>query len=116
MKRILLATFAAAVLSAAAAPAAFAGDIGNDIRDIQRDKARLRNDYRFLQEERRELRGAEARENNALRHGNWWQFWRAERQERHEARDVRAAERQIAIDRAHLARDRADLRHDIYRY
>lgn len=116
MKRFVFAALAVASLAAATAPAAFAGDIGNDLRDIQRDKARLRSDYRNLHEERREVRGAEARETYALRHGNWWQAWRAERQERHEARDVRAAERQIAIDRARLAHDRADVRRDISRY
>lgn len=116
MKPILLAALAAAFLTTAAAPAAFAGDIGNDIRDIERDKARLRNDYRHLQEERRELRQAEGRERWAWRHHNWWQAWRAERQERHERREIRGIEHQIARDRERLARDRADLRRDIYRY
>lgn len=116
MKHLILAAVAGAALTVAVVPAAFASDIGNDLREIQRDKARLGSDYRRLYEERREVRGAEARQSNALWHGNWWQAWRAERQERHEARDVHAVERQIAADRARLAHDRADVRRDISRY
>lgn len=107
MKRTAFAALAAIVLATGAAPAAIAGDISNDIRDIQRDKARLSSDYRHLQEERRELRQAERREHWAWRHHNWWQSRRAERQERHERRDIQNIEQQITRDRARLARDRS---------
>lgn len=108
--------FISSTLTAICGTSAFAGNVDRDIHRVQQDKARLHNDYRALREERSEVRAAEARERNAIRHGNWWQAWRAERWERHEARDVRAIENRIAHDRARLAHDRAVLRRDVYGY
>jgi hypothetical protein len=91
----------AATVSVMAIPAAYAydSDIRSDWRQLQRDRAALRD-------ERRELGGAERWENWALRHARFWQSWRADRLERHEAADVRALQ-------AKVNRDRADLRHDV---
>ena len=113
MKKIAI-VMTAMVLSLAAVPAAYAydSDIRSDWRHIQRDRARLHADYVRLRDERGELRAAERRENWAQRHGQFFQAWRAERQERREASDVRALERKIYRDRVDLARDRADLRRD----
>ena len=109
---ILLLTAAMTVL---AMPAAYAhdSDIRSDWRQVQRDRARLHADQARLRDERGELAAAERRENWALRHGRFWQAWRAEQVERREAADVRALERQVYRDRVKLARDRADLRRDI---
>jgi len=105
----------AAVVSVSAIPAAYAhdSDIRSDWRHIHRDRARLHADEARLRDERRELTGAERREQWALRHGRFWQAWRAERLERREAADVRALERKVYRDRVDLARDRADLRRDV---
>ena len=90
----------AAAVSVMAMPAAYAydSDVRSDWRQLQRDRAGLRD-------ERAELRAAEARENWALRHGRFWQAWRAERLERHEAADVRALQAKVNRDRADLRRD-----------
>lgn len=113
MKTITMAMMVAA-LSLTAIPAAYAydSDIRSDWRHIQRDRARLHADYARLRDERSELRAAERQEDWARRHGRFFQAWRAERQERREAADVRALERKIYRDRVDLARDRADLRRD----
>jgi hypothetical protein len=104
----------AAALSLMAVPAAYAydSDIRSDWRHIQRDRARLHADEARLRDERRELGAAERRENWAVRHGRYFEAWRAERLERREAADVRALERKVYRDRVDLARDRADLRRD----
>jgi hypothetical protein len=112
MRKTAIVMMAAAV-SVFAIPSAYAyDDIRSDWRHIQRDRARLHADQARLRDERSELRAAERRENWALRHGRFFQAWRAERVERREAADVRALERKVYRDRTDLARDRADLRHD----
>jgi hypothetical protein len=107
--------FLAAGITLLAIPAAFAheSDIRSDWRAIQRDRARLYADQARLRDERAELAAAERRENWALRHGRFWQAWRAEQIERREAADVRALERRVYRDRVQLARDRAYLRRDV---
>jgi hypothetical protein len=57
-----------------------------------------------LRDERAELAAAERRENWALRHGHFFQAWRAERVERGEAADVRALERRVYRDRLSCCR------------
>jgi hypothetical protein len=112
MKKTAIVMMAAAV-SVLAIPSAYAyDDVRSDWRHIQRDRARLHADQARLRDERNELRAAERRENCALRHGRFFQAWRAERLEQREARDVRALERRVYRDRTDLARDRADLRRD----
>jgi hypothetical protein len=104
----------AAAVSVLSIPSAYAyDDVRSDWRHIQRDRARLHADQARLRDERGELRAAERRENWALRHGRFFQAWRAERLEQREARDVRALERKVYRDRVDLARDRADLRRDV---
>src|ERR1700730_11747317 len=104
----------ASAISVLAIPSAYAyDDIRSDWRHIQRDRAQLHADQARLRDERSELRAAERRENWALQHGRFFQAWRAERTERREAADVRALERKIYRDRVDLARDRADLRHEV---
>ena len=104
----------ASAISVLAIPSAYAyDDIRSDWRHIQRDRARLRADEARLRDERNELLAAERRENWALRHGRFFQAWRAERLERREAADVRALERKVYRDRVDLAHDRADLRRDV---
>jgi hypothetical protein len=104
----------ASTISVLAIPSAYAyDDVRTDWRHIQRDRARLHADQVRLRDERSELRAAERRENWALRHRWFFQAWRAERLERREAADVRALERKVYRDRVDLARDRADLRHDV---
>jgi len=104
----------ASAISVLAIPNAYAyDDIRSDWRHIQRDRARLHVDQARLRDERSELRAAERRENWALRHGRFFQAWRAERLERREAADVRALERKVYRDRVDLAHDRADLRRDV---
>jgi hypothetical protein len=114
MNRTLTLVLAAGI-TLLAIPEAFAhdSDIRSDLRQVQRDRARLYADEARLRDEQRELGAAERRENWALRHGRFWQAWRAERVERREAADVRALERRVYRDRVQLARDRADLRRDI---
>src|SRR4030081_2955719 len=103
----------AATVSVLAIPSAYAfDDIRSDWRHTHRDRARFHADQARLRDERRELGTAERRENWALRHGRFFQAWRAERLEQREARDVRALERRVYRDRTDLARDRADLRRD----
>src|SRR5437870_24377 len=112
MKKTTVVILAAAA-SVLAIPGAYAyDDVRSDWRHIQRDRARLHADEARLRDERRELRAADRRENWALRHGHFFQAWRAERLERREAVDVRALERKVYRDRVDLARDRADLRQD----
>ena len=113
MKTISMAIMAAA-MSLTAVPTAYAydADARSDRRHIQRDRARLHADFTRLRDERGELRAAERRVDWAQRHGRFFQAWRAERQERREATDVRALEHKIDRDRADLARDRADLRRE----
>src|SRR5437016_111600 len=110
-----LTLFLAAGITLLAIPTAFAhdSDIRSDWRAIQRDRARLHAYPARRRDERGELAAAERRGNWALRHGRFWQAWRAERVERHEAADVRALERKVYRDRVELARDRADLRRDV---
>src|SRR5439155_19505745 len=103
-----------AAVSVLPIPGAYASDDGrSDWPHIQRDRARLHADQARLRDERGELRAAERHANWALRHGRFFQAWRAERLEQREARDVRALERKVYRDRVDLARDRADLRRDI---
>jgi hypothetical protein len=110
-----LTLFLAAGITLLAIPAAFAhdSDIRSDWRQVQRDRARLYADQARLRDERGELVTAERREDWALRHGRFWQAWRAERVERREVADVRGLERRVYQDRVKLARDRADLRRDV---
>src|ERR1700687_1073600 len=104
----------AAAASVLAIPRAYAyDDIRSDWRHNERDRSRLHAAQARLRDERRELGAAERRENWALRHGRFFQAWRAERLEQREARDVRALERKVYRDRVDLARDRADLRRDV---
>jgi hypothetical protein len=114
MKRAFTLVLAAGI-TALSVPAAYAydSDIRSDWRHVQRDRARLHADQGRLRDERQELAAAERREHWALRHGRFWQAWRAEKLERREAADVRAIEGQLYRDRARLARDRADLRRDL---
>jgi hypothetical protein len=113
MRKTAIVMMAAAV-SVLAIPRAYAyNDIRSDWRHIQRDRARLHADQARLRDERSELRAAERRENWALRHGRFFQAWRAERLEQREAADVRALERKVYRDRVDLARERADLRRDL---
>jgi hypothetical protein len=105
----------AAGITVLSVPAAYAhdSDIRSDWRQVQRDRARLYADQARLREERRELAAAEHREHWALRHGRFWQAWRAERLERREAADVRALEGRVYRDRVGLARDKTELRRDL---
>ena len=114
MKRAFTLVLAAGI-TAVSVPAAYAydSDIRSDWRQVQRDRARLHADQARLRDERQELSVAERREHWALRHGRFWQAWRAERLERREAADVRALEGRVYRDRARLARDRAELRRDL---
>jgi hypothetical protein len=114
MKRAYTVVLAAGI-TVLSVPAAYAhdSDTRSDWRQVQRDRARLYADQARLRDERRELASAEHREHWALRHGRFWQAWRAERLEHREAADVRALEGRVYRDRARLARDRAELRRDL---
>jgi hypothetical protein len=105
----------AAAVSVMAIPAAYAYDydVRSDWRHIQRDRAQLRADEARLRDEQRELGTADARANWALRHGRFWQAWRAKWQERREAADVHALQNEVYRDRVDLTRDRIDLRRDV---
>jgi hypothetical protein len=113
MKKTAVVIMAAAASVLAISSAYAYDDVRSDWRHIQRNRARVHADQARLRDERRELGAAERREQWALRHGRFFQAWRAERQERREAADVRALERRVYRDRVDLARDRAELRRDV---
>ncbi len=94
-------TLLAVASSFTVATSAFAYD-----SQVERDRAQLRADTARLQQERVELRQAQAREGYARQTGHPVKAWIAEKQVRREASEVRAAQQQVYRDRAQLARDR----------
>jgi len=116
MKYIALIGSAAAALMFVGASSASADEIGQDIRDIRRDRADIRHDVRTLREERAERNYALKREFKALVHGNFGaaEVWDARR--RHEQRELNGVRRDLYRDRENLAKDRADLWRDVRDY
>jgi hypothetical protein len=102
-----------AVLMLAGASAAFAGDIGQDIRDIRRDRADIRRDGAKLREERAERNYDLRRELHVIEHGNLRAAERWDARRRQEQHEVNAIKQDLARDRRDLARDRADVRRDL---
>ena len=118
MRRVtpLLGSFAA-ILTLASASSAFAqSDIYRDLRDIRRDRADIYHDQSRLSGERAERNYDARREWRAIEHGNWRAagYWDARR--RHEQHEIGASDRDLWRDRGNLARDKADLRRDVWRY
>jgi len=109
MKYIALIGSAAAALMFVGASSASADEIGQDIRDIRRDRADIRHDVRTLREERAERNYALKREFKALVHGNFGaaEVWDARR--RHEQREINGVRGDLYRDRVDLAKDRANL-------
>ena len=91
----------------------FRSDIGRDIREVRSDRAAVQADEVRLAHERSELAKAQAREREDIRRGNLGAAIRDDRQVRHEASDVRAAQNKLAADRAKLNHDTRDLRRDV---
>ena len=116
MKYIALIGSAAAALMFVGASSASADEIGQDIRDIRRDRADIRHDVRTLREERAERNYALKREFKALVHGNFGavEVWDARR--RHEQRELNGVRRDLYRERENLAKDRADLWRDVRDY
>ena len=116
MKYIALIGSAAAALMFVGASSASADEIGQDIRDIRRDRADIRHDVRTLREERAERNYALKREFKALVHGNFGaaEVWDARR--RHEQREINGVRGDLYRDRVDLAKDRADLWRDVRDY
>ena len=112
----LLGSFAAALMLTGASSAFAQSDIYRDLREIRRDRADIYRDQAKLREERAERNYDARREWRALDQGNWRaaRYWDARR--RHEQHDVNDIERNLHHDRGDLARDKADLRRDIWRY
>src|SRR6266700_4543917 len=110
----LFGTVAAALMLAATSPA-FADDISRDLRDIRHDRLDIHRDRVKLREERAERNYDLRREWRAIQHGHYRaaQIWDARR--RHEQSEINALSRDLRKDGVDLARDRADLRHDLWR-
>src|SRR5215475_5555026 len=111
----LLGTVAAALMLAAASPA-FADDISRDLRDIRHDRADIYRDRVKLREERTERNYDWRRELRAIQHGNYWAAERWDARRRHEQSEINALGRDLRNDRIDLAKDRARLRRDFWRY
>ena len=117
MRRVaLLRSFAAALMLTGASSAFAQSDIYRDLRDIRRDRADIYRDQSKLREERGERNYDARREWRAIEQGNWRaaRYWDDRR--RHEQYDIDAIKRDLRHDRGDLARDKADVRRDIWRY
>jgi hypothetical protein len=112
----LLGSFAAALMLTGASSAFAQSDIYRDLRDVRLDRADIYRDQASLREERAERNYDARREWRAIQQGNWRaaRYWDAHR--RHEQHDVNVIKRDLRDDRGDLARDKADLHHDIWRY
>jgi hypothetical protein len=112
----LLGSFAAALMLTGASSAFAQSDIYHDLRDIRRDRADIYHDQANLRGDRAERNYDARREWRAIEYGNWRaaRYWNARRLD--EQHDVNAIRRDLGHDVSDLARDKADLRHDIWRY
>ena len=110
----LFGTVAAALMLAATSPA-FADDISRDLRDVRHDRLDIYRDRVKLREELAERNYDLRREWRAVQHGNYGaaQTWDARR--RHEQSEINALRRDLHKDSVDLAKDRADLRRDLWR-
>ena len=117
MRRVaLLGSFAAALMLTGASSAFALSDVYRDLRDIRRDRADIYRDQAKLREEQAERNYDARREWRAREHGNWRaeRYWDARR--RREQLEINAITRDLRHDSVDLARDRADVRRDIWRY
>ena len=112
----LLGSFAAALMLTGASSAFAQSDIYRDPREIRRDRADIYRDEAKLREEQAERNYDARREWRAREHGNWRaeRYWDARR--RREQLEINAITRDLRHDSVDLARDRADVRRDIWRY
>jgi hypothetical protein len=113
MRHIAVIGSLTAALLLAAAPSAFADDIGRDIRDIRHDRADIRHDEAVLHADRADRNYDLGREVRAIEHGNLRAAERWDATRRYEQHQINAFKRDLRQDRWDLARDRADLRRDL---
>jgi len=116
MTRASLIGSVAAALLLTATSSAFAGSISRDLRDIRSDKVDIYRDRVKLREELAERNYDWRRELRAIRHGNYWAAEQWDARRRHEQSEINGLTRDLRNDRIDLAKDRARLRRDFWRY
>jgi hypothetical protein len=105
----------AAALTLAAMSPAFADDISRDLRDIRHDRLDIYRDRVKLREEQAERNYDLRREWRAIQLGHYRAAQKWDTRRRHEQGEINALRRDLHKDGVDLARDRADVRRDLWR-